>query len=551
MQYSIDLNDRLTCDLELLLNKSFYPLNGFLNEKDYKSVIENMRLANGKLWPIPIVLPIDEITKEKIKHEEYVILKNSTNLPLAKLYITDIYKPDLLQECLKVYGTNDINHPYVKIINDLTKNNIWYIGGKVKKINDPQHFDFINDRYTPEQMKIFFKNNNWNTIVGFQTRNPMHRSHYELTKYALTQAGTDAKLLIQPIVGITQDCDINYPTRVRCYKKLINYYPKNTTKLCLLPLSMRMAGPREALWHALIRKNYGCTHFIVGRDHAGPSVKNKQGESFYGPYDAHNLLDKYSSELGIKIIKSQMIVYIKELKEYRPINNVPEGVTIMNISGTEQRKRLKEGTKIPAWFSYPDIITELRKSILPINKQGFCIYLIGLSGCGKTTIANLLKNKLSEFTPRPITILDGDIVRKNLSKGLGFSKEDRSTNVRRIGFVASEIVKHNGIVICANIAPYEEDREFNRNIISKYGKYIEVFINTPLDICENRDIKGLYKAARQGIIKNFTGISDPFEIPKKNDIILNDYNNIQKNIEFIFKYILKLELIKINNECDN
>ncbi len=554
MEYSIDLSDRLLCDVELLLDGSFAPLVGFLNEQDYKSVVSDTRLANGKLWPIPIVLPIDGVLKEKIKHEEYVILKNSYGLPIAKLYVQDIYKPDIRKECKKVYGSNDKNHPYVSIIKNLVKesnDDLWYVGGPLEKINMPPHFDFQEDRMTPEQTRVFFADNNWSTVVGFQTRNPMHRSHLELTKYALRQVAKDydygensnPKLLIQPIVGVTQECDIDYYTRVKCYKLIMKEYPEGLAKISLLPLSMRMAGPREAMWHALIRKNYGCTHFIVGRDHAGPSFKKKNGDSFYGPYDAHELLEKHKDEIGIEIVKSKMIVYVKDIQDYMPIDEVPESMEVLNISGTEQRRMLRDGEEIPSWFTYPSIVEELRKSVVPLDKRGFCIYLIGLSGSGKSTIANTLKNKLQELVDRPITILDGDIVRKNLSKGLGFSREDRSTNVRRIGYVASEIVKHRGIAICSNIAPYEEDRLENRKLISGRGGYIEIYVNTPLQACEERDIKGLYKLARQGVIKEFTGISDPFETPEHSDIVLNDYKNLQGSIDTIVNKLKELKYL--------
>ncbi len=525
------------------MNGAFSPLKGFMCQNDYQSVLDNLRLSTGELWPMPIVLPISGETYEKVKDSKTLILRNSFNLPIARLHVEDIYKPDLREECFKVYGSDDDNHPYVKIVLDYG-DDTRYVGGRVEKINDVPHFDFQDSRYTPTETKQIFKEKNWKNVVGFQTRNPMHKSHYELTKYALRQVDSDdAKVLIQPIVGITQECDVDYQTRVKCYRLMMEHYPENTAMLCLLPLSMRMAGPREAMWHALIRKNFGCTHFVVGRDHAGPSSKKKNGERFYGPYDAHNLLEKYNDELGIKIIKSKWIVYVKELDDYRVIEDVPEGMTTMSISGTEQRRLLRAGEPIPEWFTFPNIVTELRKSIVPANQRGFCIYLIGLSGCGKTTVANTLRNKLQEFSYRPISILDGDVVRKNLSQGLKFSRHDRSINVRRIGYVASEIVKHRGIVICANIAPYEDDRLVNRNLISKYGEYIEVFVNTSLETCEKRDVKGLYKLAREGVIKEFTGISDPFETPEHSDIVLNEDDSLNDSINKIVNYIHEKKLI--------
>lgn len=534
------LSKRQLCDLELLLNGAFNPLEGFMNEKDYKSCLTNMTLDNGSIWPMPIVLSISENQKDSININTNLILKDETGISIAELLVEDIYKPDLYEECRCVLGSIDENHPYHSII--MENKDKYYVGGKVKKIQLPLHYDFKELRKTPEETKKYFEENNWKTVVGFQTRNPLHRSHYELTKFALKEAGEDAKLLMHPVVGVTQDCDIDYHTRVRCYKKLVNKYEENSILLSLLPLSMRMAGPREALWHALIRKNYGCTHFIVGRDHAGPSYKTKEGKSFYGAYDAHELLLKHEEKIGIKIILSANIVYVKELGEFKRETEVSEGMTILNISGTQQRAMLTEGGDIPEWFSWPDIIEELRNEFKLLNNKGLCIYLVGLSGSGKSTMANVLIDKLKEIeTNRKITLLDADQVRLNLSKGLGFSKEDRSTNVRRIGYVSSEIVKHGGIVICANIAPYEEDRLFNRKQISQHGQYIEVFMKTSLECCERRDVKGLYKLAKEGKLKNFTGISDPFEEPLSSDIILDgDENNssIDENLKKITDKIL-------------
>lgn len=537
----IILNNRQLCDLELLLNGGFSPLDGFMKYNDYISVLDNMRLSTGELWPMPIVLKINDNEKKNVKIGDKIKLCDNTNLPIATLLVEDIYKPNFEYECLKVFNSKDDNHPYIKKI--LNYKGSYYVGGKVEQINKIPHYDFTDIRLTPKETKEYFKKNNWNTILGFQTRNPMHRSHVELTKYALKCTGDeDAKLFLNPVVGVTQECDVDYFTRVKCYKILLNHYEKKNVLLNLLPLSMRMAGPREALWHALIRQNYGCTHFVVGRDHAGPSYKKKDGSTFFGPYDAHELLEKYKDELQIKVIKSQWIVYVEDTKSYMRIDEVPKDMKILNISGTEQRRMLRNGEKIPEWFSYPDVVDELKKSFKKNSEKGFCIYLIGLSGSGKSTIANGLKIKLMEIqTKRYISLLDGDIVRQNLSKGLGFSREDRSTNVRRIGYVASEIVKHGGICICANIAPYDDDRIFNRGLIEKHGGYYEAYVNTKLEVCEERDVKGLYKMARDGIIKSFTGISDPFEEPSNFDLIIDGNHDINNNILKI------LDLIKNNN----
>ena len=541
----IVLNRRLLCDLELLMNGGFNPLTGFLKENDYNCVVNTCHLTNGDIWPMPIVLPINNDKVQDFKDSNNITLKDEQGLPLAILKDIEIYKPDLINECNKVYGTSDKNHPYVKIV--LSNPNVHYVGGTLEKIHLPKHYDYNDLRLGPTETKELFNKNNWTTIVGFQTRNPMHRSHLELTLNSLKEVGENARLLLHPVVGITQDCDVDYYTRVRCYKKLIKYYPQDTTILSLLPLSMRMAGPREALWHALIRYNYGCTHFIVGRDHAGPSYKDSNGNNFYGPYDAHNFIDQFVDKLPIKIIKSQMVSFVKELNAYLPENKVPFGMTVLNISGTQQRDMLVRNSDIPEWFSYPEIVEELRKEYVRQTETGFCLYFIGLSGAGKSTIANAIESKLKEINPyRRITLLDADLIRQHLSKGLGFSKEDRSSNVQRIGYVAHEIVKHRGICLVANIAPYQADRETNKNLISQYGKYIEIYIKTDINICEQRDTKGLYKLARQGTIKQFTGISDPFEDPITSDIVLNGDNDIQDNIDIIINKLKELKLIEIN-----
>jgi sulfate adenylyltransferase len=543
----ITIKGRLLCDLELLLNGAFDPLEGFLIEKDYYSVIENMRLSNGKVWPIPIIFPINEDEKQKINLNDKILLVDETNLPLARLNVEDIYKPNVEKECKYVLGSNDKNHPFH---NEIMKNKEnFYIGGKLEKINLPFHFDFKEIRRTPDEVKQLKIQSGLDLMVGFQTRNPMHKCHFELVKYAsneIRKTNKDKKVgaLIHPVVGITQDCDIDYHSRVRCYKKIIPHFENNSTLLSLLPLSMRMAGPREALLHAIVRKNYGCTHFIVGRDHAGPSYKKENGESFYGPYDSHQLIEKFGDEIGIKVVMSKMIMYVEELGEYRNSDNIPEGMNVKHISGTQQRKLLKEGKDIPEWFSFPEVVKELKQVYKPNNQRGFCIYLIGLSGSGKSVLTSHLNSKLLGIeSQRKITILDGDIVRQNLSSGLGFSKEDRSKNVRRIGFVAKEVVKHGGICICSNIAPYQKDREINRQLIENYGGYFEIYINTPLSKCEERDCKGLYKLAREGKIKQFTGISDPFEQPINADLNINNSHpdDIQKNLTLI------LDLLKKSN----
>jgi len=527
------LNARQKCDLELLMNGGFAPLDGYLKQGDYESVIANCRLESGKLWPMPIVLAIPDSEIDKYRGQEKMTLMDELHNPLAILHIEDIYKPDLEKECLGVFGSTDTNHPYVNIL--LSNPDVHYVGGRVDMIQLPLHFDFQEIRFTPEQTKTFFKENNWETVVGFQTRNPMHKSHIALTQNSAKEADPNgnAKVLLQPVVGVTQPGDVDYHTRVRCYKKLLKYYPEGSVQLCLLPLSMRMGGPREALWHALIRQNYGCTHFVVGRDHAGPSKKTKEGNSFYGPYDAHELIESVQNELTIKIVKSKEIVYVEDLDKHMPINEVPDGAKILRLSGTQFRKMLTEELEIPSWFSYPDILTELRQSYQ--KNHGFCLYFTGLSGAGKTTLAQAVKERLmaEDHLKRKITYVDADEIRRHLSKGLGFSPQDRSTNVRRIGYVASLVVKNGGVCVVANIAPYKTDRDFNRDMIAQYGPYVEVFVNTPLEVCETRDIKGLYKAAREGKIKQFTGISDPYDAPADAEIVVDGSADLNECVDHV------------------
>ena len=537
----IIIEGRLLCDLELLLNGAFNPLTGFMKEKDYNSVVENYRLANGEVWPIPIVYTINDDEIDKYSSHKTIILKDKTNLPLAHFHIEEIYKPDIEKECKGVYGTNDDNHPYVKILQ--SRPNVHYIGGRVEKINLPSHFDFNSLRLTPDKVKKMKEERGIKNLVGFQTRNPMHKCHFELVKYALKQVGEpNTAALVHPVVGITQECDIDYYSRVKCYKKIMKHFDENEGILSLLTLSMRMGGPREALFHALIRKNYGCTHFIVGRDHAGPSYKTKEGKKFYGDYDAHELLGRLKDEIGIDVIVAKAIMYVKELGEYRCEDELKGGETCMHISGTEQRRLLRAGEDIPEWFSFKEVVSELKQVYKPNIKKGFCIYLVGLSGSGKSLLASTLNEALNEkLSGRVVSILDGDVIRQNISKGLGFSKNDRSTNVRRIGYVASEIVKHGGVCIAANIAPYDNDRLVNRQLIEESGGYFEIHVDTSLNKCEERDIKGLYKKAREGVIKEFTGISDPFEKPSRADLTLDNSNieQISKNVNKILDLIKK------------
>ncbi len=513
---SWDLTPRQQCDLELLINGGFSPLTGFMDRADYESVCHSMRLADGTLWPIPVVLDLPEELARSLKPGSSLALRDGEGVMLAALHVSEIWEPDRESEVKEVFGTSDRGHPGVAHV--IQRSHPIYVGGKVEGVQPPAHYDFKDLRLTPAELRAEFARLGWRKVVAFQTRNPMHRAHVELTRRAAAEL--EANLLIHPSVGMTKPGDVDHYTRVRCYQAVLKSYPMHTALLSLLPLAMRMGGPREAVWHAIIRKNYGCTHLIVGRDHAGPG-NDSSGRPFYGPYEAQELLAAHEAELGVAIGPFQMMVYVADSDRYEPDDKVPAGARVLNISGTDLRQRLNEGREIPSWFTYPDVATELRRSYPARKQQGFTIFFTGLSGSGKSTIANVLLTKFLEVGGRPVTILDGDVVRKHLSSELGFSKEHRDINIRRIGFVASEITKNGGIAICAPIAPYEATRQDVRAMIAAEGGFILVHVATPIEVCEARDRKGLYAKARAGLVKEFTGISDPYEVPENAEVVID------------------------------
>ena len=511
-----DLNPRQLCDLDMLLNGAFSPLEGFLTQADYESVCDDMRLTSGVLWPIPVTLDVTEAFAADLEPGHHIALRDAEGVLIATMEVTDIWQPDKLSEAQRVFGTVDDSHPGVQHLVHSAGSH--YLGGRLRGVEPPTFYDFKLLRDTPAELRGRFRKLGWRKVVAFQTRNPLHRAHQELTFRAAREA--EANLLIQPVVGMTKSGDIDHFTRVRCYEHVLEQYPEQTTTLSLLNLAMRMAGPREALWHGIIRKNYGCTHFIVGRDHAGPG-NDRDGNPFYGPYEAQDLFRKHEEELDISLVPFRNMVYVENKAEYLPEDQVEPGDTVLTLSGTEFRRRLREGLDIPEWFSYPSVVAELRRGHPPRHQQGITIFFTGLSGSGKSTIANALMIKLLEDGSRPVTLLDGDIVRKHLSSELTFSREHRDLNILRIGFVASEITKNRGIAICAPIAPYTATRRQVRDMIAPLGGFFEVHVATPIEVCEQRDRKGLYAKARAGLIQGFTGIDDPYEAPESPEIVID------------------------------
>ena len=526
----VRLSERAMCDLELLAIGAFSPLDRFMGKADYERVVSEMRLANGQLFPIPVTLPVSD--DEQLTLDGEVALVDSRNDILAVMTIEEIYEWDLASTARDVFGTNDERHPLVAEMHRWGKRNI---SGLLKVLRLPSHYDFRELRLTPAQTRSRLEATGFENVVAFQTRNPLHRAHEELTKRAVEEV--NGVLLLHPVVGMTKPGDIDYFTRVRTYKALASkYYDQNRIVLSLLPLAMRMAGPREALWHALIRRNYGANHMIIGRDHASPG-NDSTGKPFYSPYAAQELVQSLEAEAGVKVLPFGEFVYLPEEDRYEDVRKLQPNALTAQLSGTQAREWYRDGgAELPAWFARPEVSEAIATTYPPRHKQGFCIWFTGLSASGKSTTAEILTVLLQEFG-RNVTLLDGDVVRNHLSRGLGFSKEDRDSNIRRIGFVAAEIVKHQGTVICAAVSPYRATRNDVRNMVGS-ERFVEVFVNTPLEECERRDVKGMYLKARRGEIKNFTGIDDPYEAPVQPELVIDTVaNSAEDNSRLIVKYL--------------
>jgi sulfate adenylyltransferase len=509
---SVQISGRAVCDLELLATGAFSPLDRFMGKADYERVLTEMRLSDGTLFPMPVTLPVDESTLPS--YGEQITLSDARNNTLAVMEIEEVFHYDPQREARLVLGTTDPRHP---LVSEMSRWGKVYLSGALKVIDLPKYHDFVDLRLTPAQVRARLEQMGYDRVVAFQTRNPMHRIHEELTKRAAEEIG--GSLLIHPVVGLTKPGDVNHYTRVRVYRNLVeNYYEPNRTLLSLLPLAMRMAGPREALWHAIIRRNYGATHLIIGRDHAGPG-KDSNGIPFYGPYEAQLMLTQYAAEVGVQPVEFKELVYLADEDRYEEGPKVPQGANINVISGTQVREDyLAKGRLLPEWFTRKETAEILQEMYPPRHKQGVCLWFTGLSGSGKSTTAEILTSLLLE-RGRQVTLLDGDVVRTHLSKGLGFSREDRDTNILRIGFVAAEIARHGGLVITAAISPYRATRNEARKMAGE-DRFIEIFVDTPIEVCEARDIKGLYARARRGQISGFTGVDDPYEIPVNPEITL-------------------------------
>ena len=512
----ITLSNLQLCDLELLLNGGFYPLTSFMTQVDYLSVLKTGRTVDGHLWPVPIYLDITENVADNITEGNMVILQDQESHPLASMVVSDIWKPNKKDEALSVYWTQCTDHWGVDYLFNSVGST--YIAGHLRKINMPIHRANLSLLYTPFDIKNWKQQNGIDTLIGFQTRNPIHRYHFEMTKrIALEYSGN---LLIHPAMGETKLGDIPASYRIQCYKKVLPYYPKNIAKLALIPLAMRMAGPKEALLHTLIRKNFGCTHFIIGRDHSGPGIDSR-GNAFYSPYASQDYVRKYAQEIGIDIINCEEVVYQTKKAKYCYLREVSKDEAFERISGTTLRRLIKLQHEIPSWMTFPEVAEQLKKYYSHHDQRGVTLFFTGLSGSGKSTIATALKKHLEILTDRKVTLLDGDVIRHLLSKDLSFTEQDRNTHIERLAFIASEINKHRGICICAAISPFSSARHTARTVISKRGHFFEIYLSTPISVCEERDVKGLYEQARKGKIPHFTGISQVYEKPMSADCVID------------------------------
>jgi sulfate adenylyltransferase len=536
---SWSLTRRQLCDVELLLNGAFSPLTGFLNQADYQSVLDTMRLSDGTLWPMPITLDVTAEFAQAIKIGENIALREAEGVLIANMTVTDCWQADKVAEANAVFATIDLAHPGVNhLLND---SGAYYLGGTLVGVTAPFYYDFKEYRHSPAQLRAYFAKNRWSKVIAFQTRNPLHRAHVIMTKRLMAEH--HAKFVIHTAVGVTKPGDIDHYSRVRCYKKTLAHYPKNSALLSLLPLAMRMAGPREALQQAIIRQNYGFSHFIVGRDHAGPGRDNRGGH-FYDVKAAQQLVLSHQNELNITILPAPFLLYSPERGEFCEETQLLPDEEGLYISGAELRGLLQQGVPIPEWFAYPEIVEELHATLPPRSKQGVTLFFTGFSGSGKSTLANGVLVKLLEQGGRKVTLLDGDVVRKVLSSELSFSKEHRDLNIIRIGYVASEITKNGGIAICAPIAPYTSTRRKVRSMVEEQGSFIEVHVATSIDVCESRDRKGLYALARAGKIKGFTGIDDPYEVPEHPELRIDtSHYSISEAVDVVLAKLVELGII--------
>jgi sulfate adenylyltransferase len=536
---SIRISQRAIHDLELMAVGAFSPLDRFMSAADQQSVLDNMRLTNGFISPLPITLPIDEDDKAQITVGQDIALRSPQNELLAIMTVEEVYEWDLEEVALKAFGTLDLRHP---LVSEMYRWGKFNISGPLQMLQSPNHFDFKDIRLTPAQTRARLESFGHQNVVAFQTRNPLHRVHEELTKRATQEV--DGVLLLHPVVGMTRPGDVDHYTRVRTYRALANrYYDPGRILLSLLPLAMRMAGPREAVWHALIRRNYGANHLIVGRDHAGPG-NDSEGKPFYGPYDAQELVESVSEELGVKVVPFRMMVYLPNEERYEEISKVTADMQTASISGTQVREDfLQQGKQLPGWFTRPEVAEILAETYPPRYRQGACIWFTGLHNAGKSTTAAVLTSLLLEHG-RNVTLLDGDVVRTHFSEGLGFSKDDRDEHIRRMGYVASEIVRHGGVAICAAVSPYRATRNDVRNMVGKEN-YLEVFVDTPLEVCEKRDTKGLYARARSGELRGFTGIDDPYQAPQHPEITIETMNKTaEENARLILERLITEGLVR-------
>ena len=538
---SIQLSERAVCDLELLATGAFSPLDRFMGEDDYRRSVGEMRLGDGTLFPVPVTLSIDDASSVKIDAD--LALRDARNDLLAVMTIQEAYEWSPLELADEVFGTRDARHP---IVSEMQRWGRVNVSGPLQVLQLPRRYDFTELRRTPQATRAELAAHGRANVVAFHAYDPFRRAEEELTRRAAESV--DGVLLLHPAVGSSKPGDMDHYTRIRTYRTLsLHYYEDDRVLLSLLPLATRFAGPREALWHAIIRRNYGANFLIVGRDHASPPV-DSVSRPFYRPDDARELVDRYSAETGVRAVTFRETEDDTDGEGRTEVAAVPEGAHGASPVPTQLGEgSSRQGQALPNWIAMPEVASILAERHPPKHRQGVCIWFTGLSGSGKSTTAELLAGVLMEHGRR-VTVLDGDVVRTHLSKGLGFSKDDRDANIRRIGFVASEMVRHGGVAICAAVSPYSAVRNEVRAMVGS-ERFVEVFVDTPLHVCEDRDPKGMYARARRGEISNFTGIDDPYEAPEDPEITLDTVRrSARRNAMLVLDYLIDERFVRVSRD---
>jgi sulfate adenylyltransferase len=531
---SLDLSWKQICELELLLNGALSPLTGYMNQAERHSVLSGMKLPDGLFWPRPVMLVVSEKAAQNLAAGQTVALRDSEGVMPAILHISEVWPADPEAEMALAEASG------VPLARTQAEAGQFYVGGRLEGVTLPPRHDFLNLRLTPAEMREQFARLGWRKVMAYQPSQALHRPQYEfLLRTAMQQ---EANLLIHAVAGSDPVLESGHFALVRACQALMPRLPASTSMLALNPMTPWAAGPRKTLLKAIMARNYGCSQLVTGGETVLESL-HKESSQRRGQ-DTPNLSSDTvyavaKESLGVTLLPFPRMVYVEDRDEWLPEETVPADTRSESMSGAELTRRLMQNIKVPEWFSFPEVLDEMRKAYPPRKQQGFTVFFTGLSGSGKSTIARALTVRLMEMGGRRVSLLDGDIVRTHLSSELGFSKAHRDINIRRIGFVASEITKHGGTAICAPIAPYQATRRAVRSMIEEWGGFLEIHVSTSVEVCEGRDRKGLYAKARAGLIPEFTGVSDPYEIPENAELTIDTTRySVEEAVQMI---VLKLE----------